>query len=147
MRRAVLICFIIFASSRTSLAQQQPPADIVIRFLGLSPAQVTQFRTSLGDLQSAVSEIQPRLEAKQRELNTLLSAEIPNEADAGRVLVELNALQREQQRAIQLYQERFRSLLVPEQMERVMLVIQARQLLPAVMAFAAVQLVPPPLQN
>src|SRR6267143_866089 len=143
MKRVVLICFAMLGSSLTVVGQQTP-ADLVIQFLGFSEVSAADFRTALNELQSSISGIQRRVEAKRRDLNLLLSVEVPNEAAVGKAVVELNGLQREFQSAIQRYQERFEGLLTPEKMERVMNVVQARELLPAVMAFAAVELVAPP---
>jgi len=143
MRRIAFACFIVLSSGWNAFSQQSP-VDAVIQFLNFSDAQAATFRASLIELQTTVAGIQPQIEAKQRQLNALLAAESPSDVAVGRVVVELNGLQGQIGRAADRYHEKFRNMLLPEQMERVMAVLQARELLPAVMAFAAVQIIAPP---
>jgi hypothetical protein len=148
-RSFFLVCTMA-ALSLTAFAQvraaPQPltPFAAITQFLTLSGTQAMQFRISFQELQKSSAEIQPRIFLRQEHLNALLNVAAPDEEAIGKIVLEIRALQREQERAFQRYHASFISLVTPEQMERVMRVVQARELVPAVAVFAAVSLIAPP---
>ena len=121
-----------------------PPPVIVAQFLGFSTDQAAQFQQMLQDLQTTIQGLQQQMQGKQQEMEKLASADSPDPAAVGKAFLDLRALQRQAGQAIDGYHQRFGALLTPEQMEKVQKVAQAGQLLPAVQAFAAVHLLPPP---
>lgn len=120
-----------------------PPA-IVAQFLGFSADQAAQFQKMLENLQTTIQGLQPQMQAKQQEIEKLAGADSPDPAAVGKAFLDLRALQRQAGQAFDDYHKRFGALLTPDQMEKVQKVVQAGQLLPAVQAFGAVQLLPPP---
>ena len=150
MKRVILTCSMILALSATVFGQEAastPPAnpiDVVIQFLSFSEPQAAQFSRSVAELQSTASGIQSQLESKQRNLSSLLNTPKVDEAAVGKLVVEIYGLQNEMQLAFQRYHSTFVSLLTPEQNERVTKVVQAREMLPMVAVFAALNLVEPP---
>ena len=126
-------------------APQPPPAPaIVAQFLGFSDAQAAQFQQLLQSLQATVGGLQQQIGPKQQTLDSLLSTAQPDPATAGKLLLEIHALQQQLGQAFQSYHESFLALLTSDQMQKTQAVVQAAQLLPAVRAFAEVRLIEPP---
>jgi len=151
MKQVILTCAMIMALSTAVFGQQAAstapatPIDVVIQFLNFSQPQAAQFSRSVAELQSTASDIQSQLESKQRNLSSLLNAPKVDETAVAKLVIEIYGLQGEMQLAFQRYHSTFVSLLTPEQNDRVTKVVQARELLPAVAVFAALNLVEPPV--
>ena len=126
-------------------APQPPPAPVIVsQFLGFSDTQAAQFQQLLQSLQATVGGLQQQIGPKQQALDTLLSTAQPDPATAGKLLLEIHALQQQLGQALQSYHESFLALLTSDQMQKAHAVVQAAQLLPAVRAFAEVHLIEPP---
>ena len=126
-------------------APQPPPGPVIVaQFLGFSDTQAAQFQQLLQSLQATVGGLQQQIGPKQQALDTLLSTAQPDPATAGKLLLEIHALQQQLGQALQSYHESFLALLTSDQMQKAHAVVQAAQLLPAVKAFAEVRLIEPP---
>ncbi len=121
-----------------------PPPAIVATFLGFTEEQAQQFRQLLEQREQAAHDLAQQLGSKQRELEQLVNSAAPDPAAVGRLLLELRALQQQAGQIVRAARERFVQLLTPEQKEKLGQVEQAAQLLPAITAFIAVQLIFPP---
>ena len=127
------------------LPAQEPPAPAVVAgFLGFSDSQGTKFGQLLGALQTTVGALQQQIVPRQQALERVLSADQPDPAAVGRLVLEIRAIQKQVGQALQSYHENFLALLTQEQKEKTQAVVGAAQLLPAVKAFAQVRLLDPP---
>ncbi len=137
-----------FISCPFALADPPSPPDppaVVARFLELTPEQAGQFGQMLETLQKAFQGFEQQVQERQKNLQALLQADIPDAAAVGRVVLEIRAVEKQAGQTLDAYHAQFGALLTPEQLGRVRAVQQAAALLPAVPAFAAVRLVEPPL--
>ena len=124
---------------------QAPPAPVIVAgFLGFSDTQAAQFVKLLEGLQTSVGALQPQIVARQQALERLLSADQPDAAAVGKLVLEMRGLQKQVGQALQSYHDGFLALLTQEQKEKTQAVVGAAQLLPAVKAFAEVRLLDPP---
>ena len=124
---------------------QAPPAPAVVaQFLGFSESQAARFVQLLQNLQAAVTPIEQQIVARQQQIEKLLNTEPPDPAAIGMLLVQIHALQKQAEHAIQGYHDGFVALLSLEQQQKTQAVTQAGQLLPAIRAFAEVRLIEPP---
>jgi len=124
---------------------QAPPAPIVVaQFLGFSESQATRFGQLLQTLQAAIAPLEQQMVARQQRIEKLLNTDPPDPTAVGTLLVEIHALQKQAERAIQNYHDGFTALLNMEQQEKTRAVTQAGQLFPAIRAFAEVRLIEPP---
>lgn len=130
--------------STSSTDQYPPPPAVVAAFLGFSPAQIEQFGTLLTQFQTNVHSLQEQIAPRQQQLDALLSQPSPNPAQVGVLVVQIHALQQQVAQVIQAYQIAFAGLLTPDQKQKVEQVTLASQLQPAVGAFVALYLAPPP---
>jgi Spy/CpxP family protein refolding chaperone len=147
MKTAFIVLAIVVAPLLFGFAEapQPPPAPaIVAQFLGFSDAQAAQFQQLLQNLQATVGGLQQQIGPKQQALENLLSTAQPDPATAGKLLLEIHALQQQVGQALQSYHESFLALLTSDQKQKTQAVVQAAQLLPAVRAFAEVHLIEPP---
>lgn len=146
----VLTLFASSAQSKTipqsaaSTDQCPPPPAVVAAFLGLSAAQIEQFGTLLTQFQTNVHSLQEQIAPRQQGLDALLSQPNPNPAQVGVLVVQIHALQQQVAQVTQAYQTAFAGLLTPDQKQKIEQVTLASQLQPAVGAFVALYLVPPP---
>jgi hypothetical protein len=135
---------LIFAASALT-AQEPPPAPaLVAQFLGFSNSQTAQFQGLLQNLQSTIGPLQQQAGTAQHSLDQLANSDNPDPAALGTRLLAVRGVQKQVQAALDSYHKLFVSLLTPDQMQKVQAVAQARQLLPAVNAFAQLQLLTPP---
>jgi len=126
-------------------AQEQPPAPaLVAQFLGFSNAQTTQLLGAVQGLQNRIVPLQQQAAAAQQSLDQLANSDNPDPATLGARLLAVRAIQQQIAAALDSYHKLFVSLLTTDQMQKVQAVAQARQLLPAVSAFAQLQLIAPP---
>ncbi len=73
----------------------------------------------------------------------LLTSSQASPISVGQTVIEIRALETQGSRIISSYHSAFVAMLTPEQLQRVQMVVQAGKLIPAIGAFAAVQLVEP----
>ena len=126
-------------------AQEQPPAPaLVAQFLGFSDSQTAQFQKLLQNLQSNIGPLQQQAAAAQQSLEQLANSDNPDPAAIGARLLAIRAIQKQFQAALDSYHKLFTALLTGDQMQRVEAVNHAGKLLPAVNAFAQLQLIAPP---
>ena len=138
-----LIVLVLAALALT--AQEQPPAPaLVAQFLGFSDSQTAQFQELLQNLQSTIGPLQQQAAAAQQTLEQLVNGDNPDPAAIGARLVAIRAIQKQILAALDSYHKLFAALLTRDQMQRVEAVTQAGELLPAVNAFARLQLIAPP---
>jgi capsule polysaccharide export protein KpsE/RkpR len=112
--------------------------------LNFSSAQTEQFTILLTQFQTDITALQQQIAPRQQQLDLLLSQTNPNPAQIGVLVVQIHALQQQAAQVLQGYQTAFAGLLTPPQQQQVALVTAASQVQPAVGAFVALQLVPPP---
>lgn len=135
---------LIFAAGALT-AQEPPPAPAVVaQFLGFSNSQTAQFLGAVQGLQNRIGPLQQQADAAQQSLEQLANSDNPDPAALGARLLAVRAIQRQILTALDSYHKLFVSLLTTDQMQKVQAVAQARQLLPAVSAFAQMQLLAPP---
>ena len=148
MKRMLMVltiaCGPLLSLSRGEEAQAPPAPAIMAGFLGFSDTQAARFGQLLQGLQSTVGPLQQQMMAQQKALDTVLSADQPDPAAVGKLVLTVRALQKQIGQAFQSYHEGFLALLTQEQKEKTQAVIGAAQLLPAVRAFAEVHLLDPP---
>jgi len=132
--------------SNTQPAPCPPPPAIVASFLNFSPAQTEQFEILLTQFQTDLNALQQQIVPRQQQLDALLSQPNPNPAQIGALVVQVHALQQQQGQVLQGYQTAFAGLLTQSQQQQAQLITAASQVQPAVGAFVALQLVPPPPQ-
>jgi uncharacterized membrane protein len=138
-----LIVLVLAALALT--AQEQPPAPALIaQFLGFSDSQTVQFLKLLQNLPANIGPLQQQAVAAQQSLEQLVNSDNPDPATIGARLLAMRAIQKQIQGALDSYHKLFAALLTSDQMQRVQAVAQAGALLPAVNAFAQMQLLAPP---
>lgn len=138
-----LIVLVLAALALT--AQEQPPAPaLVAQFLGFSDSQAAQFQKLLQNLQSSIGPLQQQAAAAQQSLEQLANSDNPDPAAIGARLLAIRAIQKQFQAALDSYHKLFAALLTTDQTQKVGAVSQAGHLLPAVNAFAQLQLIAPP---
>jgi len=116
----------------------------VNQFLGFSPEQATRFGQILEAWQTSMKNLQQMMQAQQQELERPSSVEPPDAAAVGEAFLNVRALGRQTALVIEAYHLNLLSMLTEEQKQKVRAVTQAAPLLPAVQAFAALQLVATP---
>jgi Spy/CpxP family protein refolding chaperone len=144
----VLLLFTQQAASQTvaapsSTEQCPPPPAVVATFLGFTDEQAEQFGILLNQFQTNLRSLQEQIAPRQQQLDALLSQPTPDPATVGALVLQLHALQKQVQQAVQTFQNAFAGLLAPEQKQKIEAVTLASQLQPAVGAFVALHLVPP----
>jgi uncharacterized membrane protein len=138
-----LIVLILAALALT--AQEQPPAPaLVAQFLGFSDTQTAQFQKLLQNLPANIGPLQQQAAAAQQSLEQLVNSDNPDPAAIGARLLAMRSIQKQIQGALDSYHKLFAALLTSDQMQKVQAVTQAGALLPAVKAFAQMQLLAPP---
>jgi uncharacterized membrane protein len=138
-----LIVLVLAALALT--AQEQPPAPaLAAQFLGFSDSQTAQFQKLLQNLQSNTGPLQQQAARAQQSLEQLVNSDNPDPAVIGARLLAIRAIQKQIQAALESYHKLFAALLTEDQMQKVAAVTQAAELLPAVNAFAQLQLIAPP---
>ena len=126
-------------------AQEPPPAPaLVAHFLGFSDSQTAQFQELLQNLQSNIGPPQQKVAAAQQSLEQLANSDSPDPAAIGARLLAIRAIQKQILAALDSYHKLFAALLTRDQMQKVEAVTRAGELLPAVNAFAQLQLIAPP---
>lgn len=155
-RTAVLtvLCFLPFFAPRCRAQapapspgcseQCPPPPAVVATFLGFSQPQLQQFEVLLTQFKTGVQGLQAQIAPRQQQLDSLLSQPNPNPAQIGVLTLEIHSLQQQLAQVIQGYQTAFASILTQDQKQKVELITAASQVQPAVGAFVALHLVPPP---
>lgn len=151
MKKALIAVVLVLGLSRIAVpgyageASPAPPAPVIVaRFLGFTEAQAAQFGQLLQNLQATMGGLEPQMRLRQQRLEELLSAEEPDAASIGALLIEIRALQKQAGQAIEAYHNGFQQLLSEEQRQRVREVVREAQLFQAVRAFAEVRLIEPP---
>jgi len=135
---------LIFAAGALT-AQDRPPAPaLVAQFLGFSNSQTAQFQAVLQNLQSTIGPLQQQAADAQQLLEQLANSDNPDPAAIGGRLLAVRAIQKQILAALDSYHKLFVALLTTDQMQKVQAVAQAGELLPAVNAFAQLQLLMPP---
>jgi uncharacterized membrane protein len=142
MKRIAAVIFLAVALRAQDAAS---PAPLVVAgFLGLSQDQASQFQTMLQNLQAAVGPLSRQAALAQQDLDKALSDPQPDAATVLARLLAVRTVQRQIAAALDSYHSAFNALLTAEQRQKVQAVNQARDLLPAVAAFAQTQLIAPP---
>ena len=146
MKRMLIVLSIACATflARAQDPQMPPAPAIVAGFLGFTDAQGTKFGQLLGALQTSVGPLQQQMVVQQKALESVLSADQPDPAAVGRLVLTVRALQKQVGQAFQSYHDGFLAMLTQDQREKTQAVMGAAQLLPAVRAFAEVHLIDPP---
>jgi Spy/CpxP family protein refolding chaperone len=142
--KRILIVLTIACAPFVAHAQEPPAPMIVAGFLGFTDDQGTKFGQLLGALQASVGPLQQQMMVQQKALDTVLSADQPDPAAVGKLVLQIRALQKQIGQAFQAYHDGFLAMLTQEQKEKTQAVVGAAQLLPAVRAFAEVHLIDPP---
>ena len=125
-------------------ADSNTPALAVSSFLGFSEGQTVQFLEILDEFHTAMRNLQPQIESKHRQLEGLLTSSQPSPISVGQTVIEIRALEMQGGQIVATYHNAFVAILTPEQLQKVQVVVQASGLIPAIGAFAAVQLVEAP---
>jgi uncharacterized membrane protein len=140
----VLVLALVLAALALT-AQEQPPAPaLVAQFLGFSDSQIPQFQKLLQNLQSNIGPLQQQAAAVRQSLEQLANSDNPDPAAIGARVLAIRAIQKQIMAALDSYHKLFAALLNTEQMQKMQAVTQAGNLLPAVNAFAQLQLIAPP---
>jgi hypothetical protein len=121
-----------------------PPPAVVASFLGLTPGQVEQMGALLTQVLPSVETLGQQSAKVQQQLDLLLSQTNPDPAQIGKLVVQLHVLQLEAAQVLEGFHNAFAGLLTQDQKQKLQGVTVASQLQPAVAAFAALYLAPPP---
>jgi hypothetical protein len=121
-----------------------PPPAVVAAFLQLTPQQTAQFLELLKQFISAVEPLEQQKQVVQHQLDLLLASPAPDPAAIGKLILFIRALDQQEQRVVQGFQQIFSGLLTSAQIEKVQAVALAAQLEPVVGAFEALYIVAPP---
>lgn len=141
----VLLCQVpVLAQAPQTPSGAGNPALAISSFLGFSETHTLRFLEIINAFQSAMQSFHAQMEPRQRRLQELMSMPQPDPASVGQALLEIRALEIGRQHMIEEYHNGFVALLSSEQIQKVQAVVQARQLLPAIGFFAALQLIEPP---
>lgn len=132
------------AASPNSIERCPPPPAVVAMFLGFTEGQVQQFGVLLNQFQANVGSLQEQVAARQQQLNMLLSQPDPDPTTVGTLVLQVHQLQQQLAALIRNFQSVFAELLTPDQSQKIEQLTIASQLQPAVGAFVALHLVPPP---
>ena len=139
------IAAVLFLAAALHAQDAAPPAPLLVAgFLGFSQDQASQFQTLLQSLQTTVGPLSRQAELAQQDLEKALSDSQPDAATVLTRLLAVRAVQKQIATALDSYHSAFNALLSGEQRQKVQAVNQARDLLPAVAAFAQTQLIAPP---
>jgi Spy/CpxP family protein refolding chaperone len=169
MRRTLLVVAVVLALAVPALAQQGqgqgqgrgPRPEIpmagmqageldgsrareaVIKFLELTPEQVTAWDTLLETRRALVEPLRAELQAVDGELQALLQSENPDAAAVGTLVLKAKGLREQIAAANQAYVDGFEALLTAEQAAKLALLRRAERAQPLFPAFRLFGLLPP----
>jgi hypothetical protein len=150
MKRSTLLAMTLTAFALAPAAAfADPPAApdplaVVAAVLELSPEQTEALAGNAQALASSLAQARQLAAAKEREIETLARANPPDLARLGKAVLDLRTIRGEAASVLDAYHQAFADLLTPDQAARVETVAGAARLQPAVAAFVALGLVPPP---
>jgi len=149
--KTVMTVMIVLIWQLPAISQTRPqpsdphgPALAVAHFLQFTETQSAQFLQEFDSFQAAMHNLQTQVQSRQHQLDQLVHSPEPNLSAIGQAVIDISVLQSQGAQIIASYHNAFNALLTPEQHQKVQMVIQARQLVPAIGAFAAVNLIEPP---
>lgn len=94
------------------------PVRVLKQALNLGDEQVTALRELIEDRHADVRASNEEIRELQAQLEELLKSEAPDQAEAGGLVLDIRELKQEIGQGHQAYQQSFRDLLTPEQVER-----------------------------
>ncbi len=165
MKRTLLVVAVVLALAVPALAQQGqgrgprpeiPMAGVqageldgsrareaVIKFLELTPEQVTAWDALLETRKTLVEPLRDQLQAVEEDLHELLQTETPDPAAVGALVLQGKALREQIRAANQAYVDGFEALLTAEQAAKLALLRRAERAQPLFPAFRLFGLLPP----
>ena len=117
-----------------------PPIVFVTNFLQLSPDQTMALITMIQARDAGLQPIGSKVHADREVLGKLLDSSDADPAAAGRLLIEIRALEKQAGTFAHDACAHFEAVLTPEQRDRLQFIRQAAQVEPAIPAFRAVGL-------
>jgi hypothetical protein len=146
MRKALLVA-VILAMAVPALAQEATdvprPKDTVIRFLELTPEQVTQWDAMLATLEETVAPLREQLRQVEQQLAEELKKETPDPMVVGTLVIQGKGLRVQIGEAHQGYVEAFQAMLTEEQLGKLAFLRRAERAVPLMPAFRLFGLLPP----
>jgi uncharacterized membrane protein len=139
---AVASLLLMILHSPLARADEQLPAPIVFvtNFLQLTEDQTRALITMIQARDAALQPIAATLQTDQEALGKLLDSPDADPATVGRLLIEIQALQKQASGVAHDAAASFEQTLTPDQLGRLQFVSQAAQVEPAIPAFKAVGL-------
>lgn len=117
--------------------------EAVIKFLELTPEQVTAWDALLETRKALVEPLREELQATEKELHDLLQTENPDPAAVGTLVLKAKGLREQIAAANQAYVDGFEALLTAEQAAKLALLRRAERAQPLFPAFRLFGLLPP----
>jgi Spy/CpxP family protein refolding chaperone len=117
--------------------------EAVIKFLELTPEQVTAWDTLLETRRALVEPLRAELQATEKDLHDLLQTENPDPAAVGTLVLKAKGLREQIAAANQAYVDGFEALLTAEQAAKLALLRRAERAQPLFPAFRLFGLLPP----
>ncbi len=146
LRLVAMVGLLAFAPPGVLKAQgpQVPPAPIrvVAEVLKLNEPQVGVLLELRQGASAAMEELHTEIAVRKNALAHELDSDAPDPAKVGVLLIQIKALERELGELHSSFLETFAEVLDPDQRGRLQLIVQAREVQPALPAFAAVGLIP-----
>lgn len=116
--------------------------EVVIRFLELTPDQVTAWDVLLEARKAAAEPLREQLQAVEEQLRELLQGENPDPTAVGNLVLQGKALREQIAAANQAYVEGFEALLIGEQVDKLAFLRRAERAEPLFPAFRLFGLLP-----
>ncbi len=95
-----------------------PPARVLKIALNLDDEQVVALRDLIGDRSTEAGAIRDQVTELQAQLDDLLISDAPDPAEVGGLVLDIRGLKQDIKQVFKNYQQSFRELLTPMQLER-----------------------------
>ncbi|MEW5978364.1 MAG: hypothetical protein AB1898_21415 [Acidobacteriota bacterium] len=119
-----------------------PPPELVAAFLELSESQRTQFQFLLHNVVESTNTLTRQRLALEHQMQELLGSETPDPTSVGKLFLDIHNVQQQVAQVLRHFQESFRLMLRPDQLEKVQAVAGAAPLQPFMRAFSILHLIP-----
>ncbi len=124
MKSQILLTTLILAITFTGSVfanehhDKAPPARVLKVALNLDDGQVVALRSLIENRATEVGAIRDQVTELQAQLDDLLNSDAPDPAQVGGLLLDIRGLKQDIRQVLENYQQSFRELLTPPQLER-----------------------------
>ncbi len=146
MRKALLVVTLALlalpAFGQEGVAPDDPKNE-VIRFLALTPDQVTQWDALIATREQTIPPLREQLEGIEEQIKGLLGQSNPDPAAVGALVVQAAGVKAQIEAARTAYVDGFEAMLGPDQVARLNFIRRAEKAVPLLPAFRRAGLLPP----